>query len=82
MAKNLDRMIPALQEFIDPNNTLNLPYDAYVGLMFQGLQNSKYYQEKVLNSNETRVYNGETYLLKDYYNRISSEVSLQTINCN
>ena len=82
MAKNLDRMIPALQEFIDPNNTLNLPYNAYVGLMFQGLQNSKYYQEKVLNSNETRVYNGETYLLKDYYNRISSEVSLQTINCN
>ena len=75
-------MIPVLQEFIDPNNTLNLPCDAYIGLMLQGLQNSKYYQEHILNSNETRSYNGAILNMVDYYNNISGLISNSNFNCN
>lgn len=81
MADNLDEMIPALKEFIDPNNTLNLPYDAYKGLMLQGLQGSKYYQDSILNSTETKNYNNHTYNLVDYYTTISTLATLP-LNCN
>ena len=81
MAANLDRMIPVLQEFIDPNNTLNLPYYAYVGLMLKGLQGSKYYEDNILNSTETRNFNGTTYNLSRYYDQLSSLATLP-LNCN
>ena len=81
MAVNIDRMIPVLKEFIDPNNTLNLPYDAYVGLMLQGLQESKYYKDNILNSAETQNYEGKILSLKDYFTKISVKASLP-LNCN
>ncbi|WP_155975635.1 hypothetical protein [Daejeonella oryzae] len=54
MAVNLDKMIAAFKEFIDPTNTLNFPDDAYKGLMLQGLEASTYYS-KHLNSTETKT---------------------------
>ena len=52
-------MVPVLKEFIDPYQSLNLPDDAYKGLMLQGLQESNYYKDNILNSAETRNYEGE-----------------------
>ena len=50
--------------------------------MLQGLQGSKYYQDNIQNSTETRTYNGEVFSLADYYNQIAGQVSTLTLNCN
>ena len=81
-SENIDRMIPVLKEFIDPYQSLNLPDDAYKGLMLQGLQESNYYKDNILNSAETRTYEGVTYSIKEYYNQIGVKVSSFTLNCN
>ena len=75
-------MISVLKEFIDPYQILNLPDDAYKGLMLQGLQGSKYYKDNIANSTQTKVYNGSNLSLEQYYNQISSLASSVTINCN
>ena len=79
MAKNLDRMIPVLKEFIDPYQSLNLPDDAYKGLMLQGLEGSKYYEDNIATSTETKVYDGQNYSLKDYYNFIVNQKIIAVI---
>ena len=82
MAANIDRMIPVLKEFIDPDNSLNLPEDTYKGLLYQGLHESEYYKTNILGSTETRSFNGITYSLSEYFNNISSIASLVNLNCN
>ena len=82
MAVNLERMIPILKEFVDPDNTLNLPEDAYKGLMLQGLQESNYYKNNIVNSTETKSYNGSILNMVDYYNNISGLISNSNFNCN
>jgi hypothetical protein len=82
MAVNIDKMVLVLKQFIDPNNTLNISEDSYKGLLYMGLHESDYYKTNILGSTETRVFNGVTYSLADYFANIASVASLININCN